>query len=68
MTVGHELVLDLNEWLVTLTNGSVIQIMAHGYSEEGNEFVFNALMSGKPHYEVHLARTPSAIVATVFGG
>lgn len=37
--------MDLNEWLVTLENGSVIQIMAHGYSEEDDEFVFSALAS-----------------------
>ena len=68
MTVGHELLLDLNEWLVTLENGSVIQIMAHGYSEEGDEFVFSALASAKPNYEIHLVRIPSTIVVTVFGG
>ena len=46
----------------------MIQIMAHGYSEEGDEFIFSALVSGKPNYEIHLVRIPSAIVVTVFGG
>lgn len=66
--MGGELVLDLDEWLVTLRDGSVLRLLAHAYSHEGDEYVFSALMRGKPHYEVHLARIPAAIVATVLSG
>jgi hypothetical protein len=66
--VGNELVLDLDEWIVTLRDGSVLRLLAHGYSQEGDEYVFSALMRGKPHYEVYLARIPVAIVATVLSG
>ena len=64
--MAHELTDDLNEWVVTLRDGVEVRLLAHAYSEEGSEFVFSALMRGKPNYEIHLARIPRHIVASVF--
>ena len=61
-----ELTLDLADWEVTLTDGSVIHLLAHAYSQEDGYIVFSALMRGAPNYEVHLARIPQQLVTSVF--
>ncbi len=66
--MSHQLVSDMPEWIVTLWDGTVIRLLAHGYSDEDGELVFSALMQGRPHYEVHLARIPASSVATVLSG
>jgi hypothetical protein len=63
--MNHQLVSDMPEWIVTLRDGAVIRLLAHGYSNEDEELVFSALMYGRPHYEVHLVRIPASIVANV---
>ena len=56
------------EWRVTLTSGETIQLLAHGYSMEEDEYVFSLLMDGKPPFEVQAARLPRSIVRAVEGG
>jgi hypothetical protein len=60
-----ELTDELPHWRVTLTTGADVIVAAHGYGEEHGEYVFSALMVGKPHFEVDLARFPVTAVARI---
>lgn len=62
------LALPLDEWLVTLTDGSVVVLYAVGYSTRGDDYVFHALIAGHPNYEIHLAQLPRAAVSSIRGG
>lgn len=61
----HELVFDLEEWRVTLVDGTVIRLWADGYSTEGDHTVFGVLMRGSPDYLVSIASFPTVAVASV---
>jgi hypothetical protein len=63
--MNHELVLDLDEWRVTLVTGIDVVVWAHSYGTDGDKTVFNVLMRGKPHYIVPVASFPTAAVAEV---
>ena len=63
-----ELALDLDDWRVTLVDGNTIRLRAASYSQEGEEYVFHALMRGTPHFDIPLAYIPVAIVADIEGG
>jgi hypothetical protein len=55
-------------WQVTLIGGQTIQLLAHGNSIEGDEYVFSLLMDGTPPFEVDAARLPRSLVRAVDGG
>ena len=63
--MNHELVLDLDEWRVTLVDGTHALIWAHSYGIDEDRTVFNVLMRGKPHYIVPVASFPTDAVAEV---
>jgi hypothetical protein len=63
-----QLALDLDEWWVTLIDGSVLHLWAVGYSRYGGQIVFSALMSGEPNFEVPLVSIPASIVVKIRGG
>jgi hypothetical protein len=60
-----ELMGDLTYWEVKLTSGEVITLRAHTAREEGDTYVFVALMDGSPPFEYELARVPAAVVEKV---
>ncbi|HEX5945962.1 MAG TPA: hypothetical protein VFY82_06770 [Acidimicrobiales bacterium] len=55
-------------WQVTLVGGDTIQLLAHGYSIEADEYVFSLLVDGTPPFEVDAARLPRSLVREVEGG
>ncbi len=65
---GLLLASEPGRWQVTLVGGQTIQLLAHGYSIEGDEYVFSLLMDGTPPLEVHAARLPRSLVRAVDGG
>jgi hypothetical protein len=58
----------LGEWNVVLTTGDTIRLAAHGYSRDAGDYVFSALMEGRPHFEVTLCRIPQSLVRSLEGG
>jgi hypothetical protein len=65
---AHDLTSDLDPWEIRLVGGHTLHLKAHGYSEEGPDYVFVALMKGSPHYLIEVARLPISAVETIFGG
>lgn len=55
-------------WEIALAGGEQVHVLAHGYSIEGDEYVFSLLMEGEPPVEVDVVRVPKLIVRSVFGG
>jgi hypothetical protein len=49
-------------------SGSDIEATAHGYSKEGDFYIFSLLMEGEPRFEVVVLRVPVDIVSKVRGG
>ena len=43
---GVELFGDLSQWVVTLNDGTTLELRADGYSEEHGQFVFSTLAKG----------------------
>jgi hypothetical protein len=58
-----ELTSPLDVWQITLTSGEVVDVAAHGASEEAGYLVFKALMKGRPHFEMTVAAFPESAVA-----
>jgi hypothetical protein len=58
-----ELAAELGTWYVTLVIGSDIDVSAHGYSKEGDFYVFSLLMAGEPCFEVNILRLPVNLVS-----
>jgi hypothetical protein len=66
---GHsELASEPGTWHITLVSGSDIRATAHGYSKEGNFYVFSLLMEGEPRFEVEVLRIPVEIISKIRGG
>jgi hypothetical protein len=63
-----ELASEPGTWQVTLRDGSVLDVTAHGYSDEKGSFVFSLLMEGQPCFEVDILRIPSELVSQIRGG
>lgn len=55
-------------WEVALRMGGTVHLLAHGYSIDGDDYVFSLLIDGAPPYEVDVIRLPGSIVASVEGG
>lgn len=55
-------------WQVVLATGETIHLVAHGYSVDGDEYVFSLLFEGRPPIEVDAVRLPRSVVASVDGG
>jgi hypothetical protein len=55
-------------WQVTILDGSVLTVTAHGYSEEEATYVFSLLMEGQPCFEIDILRIPSNLVSKIRGG
>jgi hypothetical protein len=60
-----ELMGGLTYWEVKLKGGGVITLRAHSAREEGDAYLFVALMDGSPPFEYELARVPAAVVEKV---
>lgn len=43
-------------WQVGLTMGGSIHLLAHGYSIDGDDYVFSLLIDGMPPFEVDVVR------------
>lgn len=56
------------QWQVTLSSGELIQLLAHGFSIEEDQYVFSLLIEGTPAFEVDVMRIPVSIVRSVEGG
>jgi hypothetical protein len=63
-----ELASEPGTWHITLATGSDIEATAHGYSKEGDFYVFSLLMEGKPCFEVDILRIPVTLVSKIRGG
>jgi hypothetical protein len=59
---------DLSDWEVTLLDGTVIRLRAHGYEKEEEFCIFSILMHGSPRFEVEVARFPRVVIDKVRGG
>jgi hypothetical protein len=55
-------------WQVTLLDGHILDVVAHGYSQEKQLYVFSLLMEGSPPYELDVLRISSEIVLRIRGG
>ena len=58
----------LDRWELTLRSGETLVIWAHGVKEDGDRYVFVALMRGEPHFEVEVSSVPMAMVVELVGG
>jgi hypothetical protein len=65
---GPDLTDDLDYWEIPLKSGEIVNLRAHGVKDEGDVYVFAALMKGSPPFEYELAWIPSAVVDGVEGG
>ncbi len=61
-----ELALEPEEWDVTLKDGSLLQVLAHGYSVDGRYCVFKLLFRGSPNFEVASLRIPLSLLPEGF--
>jgi hypothetical protein len=69
MRADHlELASEPGTWHITLVDGSYIRATAHGYSKEGDIYVFSLLMEGTPPFEIHIIQIPVSIVSKIRGG
>lgn len=68
MQPSMQVVGELASWRVTLVDGTVLEVAAHGYSGEADMYVFSILMVGEPNFEVDVLRLPRASVRRVRGG
>lgn len=59
---------ELATWEVTLCDGAVVRLAAHSYSEDGPDYVFEAMTEGAPVGIIELARIPKDLVSRVRGG
>jgi hypothetical protein len=59
---------ELGDWEITLLNGEVLTIAAHGYSEIEQSFEFSILIDGNPRYMLPIIRIPKQIVDKILGG
>ena len=64
----HGLVLDLDEWRVTLVDGTIVLLWVHSYGEDGDQTVIRVLMRGTPHYLVPVSSIPTEAIATIRSG
>lgn len=58
-----ELAAPPERWYVDLTTGDSLEILTHGYSIEGDRYVFSLLFRGEPNYEVTVLSIPGSLVA-----
>jgi hypothetical protein len=65
---GTRLASEPGQWEITLVTGEVIWLLAHGFAEDDEHYVFSLLMDGEPPFEVDSARLPASIVTLVDGG
>lgn len=59
---------EAGTWQVTLHDGSILVVTAHGYSEEGCYYIFSLLMEGQPCFEIDILRIPSKLISQIRGG
>lgn len=55
-------------WEIAIKTGEKLQLAAHGYSVEVDEYVFTLLMEGEPCFEFEVLRIPVQVVDSVYGG
>ena len=60
-----ELTTELALWHVTLLDGHVLQVAAHGYGQEDVSYVVAALLRGSPNYEIDLLVVPRSAVRSI---
>lgn len=65
LPVGPTLSMDLDPWEITLRTGEVLKVRAHGYTKDGGEYVFEALVEGAPRKRIELLRLPQSLVNTI---
>lgn len=63
---GRELAMEPELWVVRLRDGSLIEVLAHGYSVEGDDCVFSLLFKGEPNFETTSLRLPLALLPPDF--
>lgn len=54
----------LDPWEITVRTGEVLQVRTHGYTKDGDEYVFEALLKGAPRKRIELLRLPQSLVNT----
>jgi hypothetical protein len=45
----------------------VLEVAAHGYTEELGSYIFSLLMEGQPRFEIDIVRIPSGLVSKIRG-
>ena len=60
-----ELDMGLDEWAVTLNEGSKYGCRHLSYSLEAPDYVFSALQRGKPNTNLNLIWLPSSLVKSI---
>lgn len=63
-----ELIGEFADWNVTLVTGEVVQVAAHGFSDEKGTYVFSGFLEGEPPVEVTIAKFPKHTVTKIRGG
>ncbi len=60
--------MDLDSWDVALRTGEVLRVKAHGYAQDGGDYVFEALVEGRPRKRIEVLRIPESLVGSIRGG
>lgn len=68
MTLEMTLTHQPGHWRITLVDGETMTVDAHGYSREGDHYVFSLLMEGHPCFELDICTIPTSLVAYIRGG
>jgi len=63
-----ELADEPGNWQVALYDGNILNVTAHGYSEESGSYIFSLLLKGQPCFEIDILRIPSGLVSKIRGG
>ena len=60
---ARELACPPERWFIDLVTGETLEVLTHGYSIEGDRYVFSLLFRGTPNFNVTVLSLPAAMVA-----
>jgi hypothetical protein len=64
---ARELACPPERWFVDLVTGETLEVLTHGYSIQGDRYVFSLLFYGTPNFEVTVLSLPVSMVAGTRG-
>ena len=58
--------MDPDLWEIQLRDGSLLEVLTHGYSVQGRYCVFSLLFQGNPNFEMTSLKLPMSLLPEDF--